>query len=190
MKNIVVFASGSGTNAERIITHFKNSEQAKVVAVFCNKPDAYVLTRAANHHIPAVAFNREDFYQTDTVLKKLAEYNADIIVLAGFLWLVPESLIEAYPDRIINIHPALLPNYGGKGMYGMNVHKAVITAKEPQSGITIHLVNKEYDKGEILAQYITAINADDTPETLAEKIHQLEHQYFPQVIQSFITNNC
>lgn len=189
MKNIIIFASGSGSNAERIIEHFTDNPKAKVAAIFCNKPDAYVLTRAANHNIPSITFNRDDFYNTTNVLDKLKQFNTDVIVLAGFLWLVPESLIDAYPDKIINIHPALLPNYGGKGMYGMNVHKAVIAANEPKSGITIHLVNKEYDKGEILAQYDTAIDITDTPESLAQKIHQLEHEYFPQVIETFIDNN-
>lgn len=182
MKKLVIFASGSGSNAENIIRFFQNSSENEVVAVFSNKPDAYVLERARNLHVPGIVFNRADFYESDRVLKLLEELEPDLIVLAGFLWKVPDALLAAYPGRIINIHPALLPAYGGKGMYGMRVHEAVIAAGEEGSGITIHYVNDAYDEGGILFQAMCEVTPEDTPETLAEKIHALEYEHFPRVI--------
>ena len=186
MKNIAVFASGSGTNAEKLIRTFADSADAKVVVVFCNRPDAYVLKRAQQLGIPSITFNRHDFYASDSVLKALENYSIDLIVLAGFLWLLPGLLIESYPQRIVNIHPALLPNYGGKGMYGHFVHEAVIANEEKESGITIHYVDEHYDQGQIIYQHAVAVAEDETPDSLAEKIHALEYAHFPRVIQELV----
>ncbi len=186
MKNIVLFASGSGTNAENIISHFQKATFAKVVAVFTNNPKAKVIERAENRSVPVFKFSKEE-WQTGVVLKKIQEYQPDLIVLAGFLLQCPQSLIEAYPNKIINIHPALLPKYGGKGMYGMRVHEAVLENQEKETGISIHLVNEHYDEGKIIFQ--KAINIEDcnTPETIAIKIHELEYEYFPKVIENYLT---
>lgn len=183
MKNVVIFASGSGSNAENIINFFKNDPEIKLTAVFCNKPDALVLKRAERLEIPSVVFDRHQFYETDSVVEKLEELDTDLIVLAGFLWMIPANMLERYPDAIINIHPALLPEYGGKGMYGMRVHEAVIANKEEGSGITIHFVNEQYDEGGIIFQAMCAITPEDTPESLAEKIHALEYKFYPKVIR-------
>ena len=187
-KHIAIFASGSGTNAEQIISHFKGSSTGKIKILCSNKPDAYALVRAQKHNIPTCIFSRDEFYKSDKIIKLLKEENIDLIVLAGFLWLVPVELIRAFPDKIINIHPALLPNYGGKGMYGMHVHKAVIESGDAESGISIHYVNEKYDEGKIIFQARCKIDRDDTPETLAKKIHQLEYEYFPKVIEELIIN--
>lgn len=187
-KNIAIFASGSGTNAEQIIKHFKGSDRAAVRILLSNKKDAYALVRAKKHHIPTHVFSREEFYNTDEIVELLKQQKIDLIVLAGFLWLVPASLIKAFPDKIINIHPALLPKYGGKGMYGMRVHQAVIDSGDNESGISIHYVNEKYDEGKIVFQARCNIGIDDTPESLAEKIHQLEYEYFPKVIEDLIIN--
>lgn len=187
MKRVIIFASGSGSNAQRIIEHFNaHPHKAQVVAVYCNNPRAYVIERCKQLNVLCRVFNRKDFYENNQVLSWLKEDNAELIVLAGFLWLIPAELIRAFPDQIINIHPALLPAYGGKGMYGHHVHEAVIANKEMQSGITIHLVNEEYDKGKILFQATTPVTPDDTPDTLAQKIHLLEHTHFPQVIEAYL----
>lgn len=186
MKNIVLFASGSGTNVQNIAEFFSRDTAGRVAAVFCNNPKAFVIQRCEKLGIPCIVFNKDDFYKSNRVLELLEAFEADLVVLAGFLWLVPESLIDAYPNKIINIHPALLPNYGGKGMYGMYVHEAVIRDNRRVSGITIHLVNKEYDKGKKLFQEKTKITKDDTARTLAEKIHELEKKHFPMVIKEFI----
>lgn len=186
MKNIVIFASGSGTNAERIIKYFGDDSEVEVVAVLTNNPKAGVIARANKLNVEANIFNRNDFYNTDNVVRMLEAYNPDLLVLAGFLWLVPESLINKYNGHIINIHPALLPKYGGKGMYGMRVHEAVIEAKEERSGITIHRVNNKYDDGQIVFQESFAIAIDETPDTLAQKIHQLEYEHFPRVIEKIL----
>lgn len=185
-KNIAIFASGEGTNAQRIIDHFKESEKAKVTLVLSNKETANVLNRAKLAGIPTYIINKENFIQNDTVIHFLQENRIDLIVLAGFLWMVPESLVKAFPNKIINIHPALLPKFGGKGMYGMNVHKAVIDAKEKQSGISIHYVNEHYDEGEIISQHACDVSESDTPESLAKKIHQLEYEFFPLAIESIL----
>ena len=187
-KNIALFASGSGTNAERIIVHFKGSDKGKVKLLLSNTSKAFALTRAENLGIPTHIFARDDFYNSNKVINLLQKLNIDIIVLAGFLWLVPKNLIKAFPDKIINIHPALLPKYGGKGMYGMHVHQAVIDSGDAESGITIHFVNEKYDEGKIIFQARCNINNHDTPESLARKIHQLEYEYFPKVIEELIIN--
>ena len=187
-KQIAIFASGSGTNAERIISHFEGLSTGKVKILCSNKPDAYALVRAEKHNIPTCIFSREDFYKTDKIIELLKKEEIDLIVLAGFLWLVPVNLIRAFPNKIINIHPALLPNYGGKGMYGMHVHQAVIDSGDAESGISIHYVNEKYDEGEIIFQARCKIDGDDTPESLAKKIHQLEYEYFPKVIEELIIN--
>jgi phosphoribosylglycinamide formyltransferase-1 len=187
MKNIVLFASGNGSNAEQIINYFKNSENAKVVAIFSNKSDAKVLDRAKNHNISSVVFSKAQLNE-GFVLEKLQQFQPDLIVLAGFLLKFPESLLKVYP-KVINIHPALLPKYGGKGMYGMNVHQAVLDNKETETGITIHYVNEHYDEGEFIFQKAVTIEECKTAEAIAHKIHELEHQYFPEVIASIITCN-
>jgi len=186
--NIAIFASGSGTNAERIISHFQGSSTGVVKILCSNKPDAYALVRAEKHNIPTCIFSRDDFYKSDKIIELLKDEGIDLIVLAGFLWLVPLNLIRAFPNKIINIHPALLPNYGGKGMYGMHVHQAVIDSGDAESGISIHYVNEKYDEGKIIFQARCKIDRDDTPETLAKKIHQLEYEYFPKVIEELIIN--
>lgn len=163
--------------------YFQAHDQIRVSEILSNKKDAYVLERAENLGIRSSTFNRQEFASSD-FLERLT--NVDFIILAGFLWLVPKYLIEAFPERIINIHPALLPNYGGKGMYGAYVHEAVIAAREKESGITIHLVNQEYDKGEVLFQSTCGVAEEDTANTLADKIHKLEHEFFPKVIEEYI----
>lgn len=193
--NLVIFASGSGTNAENIINWGKSRQTYRVSAVFCNRKDAFVLTRAERLGIPHYTFTAAEFRE-DTLLYNsgktaltqfLADLHTDYIILAGFLLKVPDYLIEAYPGRILNIHPALLPAYGGKGMYGDHVHKAVIAAGEKESGITIHLVDNQYDHGKIIYQAKCRITPEDTPGTLFAKVHELERAY-PQVIENFILN--
>lgn len=186
MPNLALFASGSGTNAENLIRYFQNKPQIRVSCVCTNRPDAFVIERASRLNIPVCVFDKTDFYATDKVISYLAEKNTDWIILAGFLWLVPENLIQAYPNRIINIHPALLPAYGGKGMYGHHVHQAVLANAELESGITIHLVDSEYDRGKILFQAACPVLPNDTPDTLAERIHSLEYIHFPVVIEKTV----
>lgn len=183
--NIVIFASGSGSNAEQLVKYFQNSPNIHVAAIFSNKPTAYVLERARNLQIPAEIFTKAEFSSAD-FLSKLKAYATDFIILAGFLWKLPDYLIQAYSDKIINIHPSLLPKYGGKGMYGQFVHEAVLFHKERQSGITIHLVNEHYDEGLILFQKTCDVTSEDTPDSLATKIHQLEHRFFPEVVERYI----
>lgn len=185
-KRIAIFASGGGTNAENFFEYFKNSLTIEITALFSNNPQAYALQRAKNHQIEHQVFNRDQFYKSGKLLETLRDKEIDFIVLAGFLWLVPQSLVEAYPDRIINIHPALLPKYGGKGMYGMHVHEAVKRNCETESGITIHLVNEVYDDGKVLFQQSTPLTIEDSPEKIAEKIHELEYRFFPDVVESYI----
>ena len=185
MKNIVLFASGNGSNAEEIIKFFKNSEIGKVVAIFSNKADAKVLDRAKNHNIPSVVFNKTQLNE-GFVLEQLHQFQPDLIVLAGFLLKFPESILKEYP-KVINIHPALLPKYGGKGMYGMNVHQAVLENKEKETGITIHYVNEHYDEGEFIFQKSVNIEDCKTAEEIAHKIHELEHQYFPETISKLLS---
>ena len=185
MKNIVIFASGNGTNAQCIAEYFKERNDVHIPLILCNKKNAYVFERAKNLGIPSRHFSREEFH-SEAFVEELRQIPADLIVLAGFLWLVPEKMVEAFPKRIVNIHPALLPKYGGKGMYGDRVHEAVIAAKEKQSGITIHVIDKEYDKGTTLFQATCPVTADDTPDSLAQKIHRLEHRHFPEVIDQYL----
>ena len=183
---IAIFASGSGTNAENIGRFFTNHPKAEVCLILSNKKDAGVVLRAKNLGIPCIIFNKEDFYDTTKVLTDLKKYSIDFVILAGFLWLLPQSLIHSYPKRIINIHPALLPKYGGKGMFGMRVHETVIANNEIESGITIHYVNEEYDAGDIIFQARCGISKNDTPEVLAEKVHKLEYEHFPRVIEGIV----
>jgi phosphoribosylglycinamide formyltransferase 1 len=186
MKKIAIFASGGGSNALKIIEHFANSAEVKVALVVANKAKAGVLEKAANHHIPTLIIGRKSFYETEDLLTQLNEYGIDFIALAGFLWLIPTYLVDAFPNKIVNIHPALLPKYGGKGMYGMNVHQAVHAAKDPISGMTIHFVNAHYDEGNIIFQAQCELSETDTPEEIASKVLVLEHRYFPQVIENVI----
>ena len=185
-KSIAIFASGSGTNAENIVRYFKHSELASVNLILSNNADAFVLQRANLLNVKTHVFNREEFSQTGQVLKILKDNEISFIVLAGFLWLIPAELIKTYPDKIVNIHPALLPKYGGKGMYGSNVHKAVIACGDTESGITIHYVNEKYDDGNIIFQARCPVSPDDTPETLAEKVHRLEYEHYPRVMEGLV----
>jgi phosphoribosylglycinamide formyltransferase 1 len=186
MRNIAIFASGSGTNAENIIRYFSNKKIAKVRLVLSNKPQALVLKRAEAFNVTALFFDHTEFYVSGKVSEYLRSYKIDFIVLAGFLWLVPEDIIERYKGRIVNIHPALLPSYGGKGMYGEAVHRAVIENHEKESGITIHYVNNKYDAGDIIFQSRCKVDPDDTPESLAVKVHALEYMHFPRVIEELL----
>lgn len=186
-QKIAIFLSGSGSNARNICTYFKNHDTIEVVLLLSNKENSGAKSIAETFNLPYFIFNRVQFYQSDEVLNKLREYKVSTLVLAGFLWLIPENLLEQFPNQIINIHPALLPKYGGKGMHGMHVHQAVFDNKEKKSGITIHLCNKEYDKGEVLFQAQTAIEETDTPETIAKKVLALEHLYFPRVIEECLS---
>jgi len=185
MKRIIILASGSGTNAENIINYFKNSDNITVNQVFSNKKDAKVLERANRLNVNSMSFSRADLYDSNVVFDNLVK-NADFIILAGFLLKIPSKIIEAFPNKIINIHPALLPKYGGKGMYGMNVHNAVVNNKEEKSGITIHFVNENYDEGAIIFQKHFDIDKLDTADDVAQKIHKLEYKYFPEVIEQVI----
>lgn len=188
MKNnhLAIFASGSGTNAENIINYFQHSENVNVDLVLCNKPNAGVLSRAKKLGITHQVFNREEFYNSDKVVELLQEKNIDWIILAGFLWLVPKNLLKAFPDKIINIHPALLPKYGGKGMYGSKVHEAVVENKEVETGVTIHFVNEVYDDGKTIFQATCKVEDGDTPDMVANKVHALEYEHFPRVIEELI----
>ena len=184
--HVAIFASGAGSNAEQIIKYLENHRSIKVSLVVCNKPGAGVLNIAALNGIPVLNIEKERFFRGDTYLPVLKEYNINFIVLAGFLWKVPAPLIAAYPGHIINIHPALLPNYGGKGMYGMKVHEAVIAAGEKESGITIHYVNEHFDEGEAIFQAKCFLTEGETAESLAKKIHMLEHRHFPEIVVKVI----
>ncbi len=186
MKNIAIFASGSGSNAENIIVYFKNHPMVRVDSVWSNKRGAFVLTRAQNLGVESHYFTREEFLGP-AMITELQNRNIGLIVLAGFLWLVPPHFVDAF--TIINIHPALLPAYGGKGMYGSSVHEAIVHNQEKESGITIHLVNKEYDKGEHLLQAKCPVFPEDTADTLAARIHELEYKYFPKAIEDYL-NRC
>lgn len=188
-KKIIIFASGNGSNALNIIEHFKSKTQIKVAAVFCNNPKAKVIEKAKRQDVEVFQFTKKDLQGVDKVLKQLEDYATDLIVLAGFLLKIPEDIINSYPNKIINIHPALLPKYGGKGMYGRHVHQAVVDNNEKQTGITIHYVNEHYDEGGIIFQAKCEVSKDDTPEDVASKIHQLEMQYFPKVIENTIKEN-
>jgi phosphoribosylglycinamide formyltransferase 1 len=187
MKRIAIFASGSGTNAQNIVEYFRNNKRVRVEMILSNSANAGVHERAERLNVPSIVFNKRQLYDNDSVCKMLVNKKIDLIVLAGFLWLVPSCIIKSFPKRIINIHPALLPKYGGKGMYGMNVHKAVIKNQERMSGITIHFVNEEYDKGDIIFQERCDIELYNTPELLAQKIHSLEYENFPKVIDKVLS---
>ena len=184
---IAIFASGAGSNAQKIIDHFKNSDHRIISLIVCNKPGAGVLSIAEKENIPSLLIDKEKFFRGNAYTDELKQAGIDFIVLAGFLWKVPDALIQAYPGKIINIHPALLPNYGGKGMYGNFVHEAVIAAGEKESGITIHYVDGHYDNGDIIFQARCAVSKNDTPATLANRIHQLEHEHYPQVIENLLS---
>ncbi len=185
MNNIAIFASGSGSNAENIINHFRQGNIAKVVLVFSENREAFVLERARKLNVPSILFTLEEL-KNGKVLSDLKSYKVDYVVLAGFLRLFPNSIIEEFPQKIVNIHPALLPKFGGKGMYGDRVHKAVIESGEPESGITIHYVDSKYDEGGIIFQAKCPIFKNDTFESLAQRVHELEYRYFPQVIESLL----
>lgn len=188
MKNLVLFASGNGTNAENIIRYFYKKRTARVSLVLTNNPMAGVIERAKSFGVSVKVLDRATLSHSEQLIAQLQQAQTDLIVLAGFLWKIPEKLIRAFPDKIINIHPALLPKYGGKGMYGMRVHQAVIEDKEPKSGITIHFVNEQYDSGTIIFQAETPVFDSDTPESLAERIHKLEYQHFPVIIEEVLLN--
>lgn len=184
-KRIAIFASGSGSNAQKIIEYFAENKNVVVDSLWSNKPDAYALERASKAGVETFVFNRDQFYHNTTIATTLNERKVDLIVLAGFLWLIPGYLVRHF--SIINIHPALLPKYGGKGMYGMNVHKAVVTSGDSESGITIHYVNEKYDEGNIIFQAKCPVLRGDTPEQVATKVHQLEYLHFPVTIEEVLT---
>ena len=186
MKKVAIFASGAGSNAQKIIDHFRENKKAVIALIACNKPGAGVLDIARKEQIPVLLIEKERLYQGDAYISFLQEKQIDLIVLAGFLWKVPAALIQAFPGRIINIHPALLPEYGGKGMYGHFVHAAVVAAKEKKSGITIHFVDEHYDHGDIIFQATCPVSENDTPELLAAKVHELEHKHFPAVVEEVV----
>jgi len=186
MHKIAIFASGAGSNAKKIIEYFEGHRLITVSLIVCNKPDAGVLKIADQTGIPTLLIEKEKFFRGNAYTDELKERGIGFIVLAGFLWKIPDTLIKAYPGKIINIHPALLPNYGGKGMYGGFVHEAVITNKDKESGITIHYVDEHYDHGDIIFQARCPIEETDSPESLAKKIHALEHKYYPEVIEKTI----
>lgn len=185
MKNIVIFASGAGSNAQAIIDYFRENNQVNIALIVSNKSQAGVLNIAQNEEIDSVIIDKK-IINDEKFLNILKDYKTDLIVLAGFLWKIPDYLISAFANRIVNIHPSLLPKYGGKGMYGAHVHQAVIENKETESGITIHLVNEEYDKGKILLQEKVNVEPNDTPDSLAEKIHKLEHKHFANTIETLL----
>ncbi|OAQ42405.1 phosphoribosylglycinamide formyltransferase [Pedobacter psychrophilus] len=185
-KRIAIFASGSGSNAQKIMEHFKKSNDAEVALILTNNPYAYVLQRADNFEIPSHIFDKQELYETNKIITLLNNLNIDLLVLAGFLWLVPQNILKAFPNKIINIHPSLLPKYGGKGMHGERVHKAVLADKESESGITIHFVNENYDDGEIIHQSKFKIDKGDDLEMIKFKVQQLEHTHFPKVIEGLL----
>ncbi|WP_089685019.1 phosphoribosylglycinamide formyltransferase [Catalinimonas alkaloidigena] len=186
MTHLALFCSGSGSNAEKIMAYFENHPDIRVSLLLANRPDAYALERAKRFGVPTVVFDRKTFRETDTILQALSAHKVDLVVLAGFLWLVPAYLIEAYPDRILNIHPALLPRFGGKGMWGMHVHEAVVAGQESETGITIHLVNERYDEGRVLFQATCPVQPTDTPEDIQKRVQVLEHRHFPEVIERYV----
>ena len=187
MKRIAIFASGSGSNAEKICEYFSNRTDVEVSLILTNNPQAGVIQRARKLHIPVVVFDRKTFYETNRILNLLQNDGVDFIVLAGFMMLIPEFLVKGYPDRMVNIHPALLPKHGGKGMYGHFVHEAVVEAKDKQSGITIHFVNEHYDEGNIIFQATCDVLETDSPDDVALKVQALEHLHYPRVIDEVVT---
>lgn len=185
MKKIAILASGSGSNAEKIMEYFKDSAKARVSLITSNKKDAFVLERAKKFNVPIFTFTRSDL-EAGLLTEKLLSLDVDLVVLAGFLLKIPINLIKSFPEKIVNIHPALLPKYGGKGMYGMHVHEAVKAAGDKETGITIHLVNENYDEGKVIFQAGVEVLEKDSPEDIANKVHELEHKYFPNVIESLL----
>ncbi len=186
-KKVAIFASGAGSNAKKIIGHFKNSPSVKISLIVCNKPGAGVLTIAETNSIPTLLIEKEQFFRGNAYVEELKDQGIDFIVLAGFLWKIPLLLIKAFPQRIVNIHPALLPKYGGKGMYGHYVHEAVIDNKERESGISIHYVDELYDHGKLIFQATCEVLPTDSPDSLAERIHGLEHKHYPEVIETLLS---
>ncbi|WP_430817572.1 phosphoribosylglycinamide formyltransferase [Carboxylicivirga sp. RSCT41] len=186
MKKIVLFASGSGSNVENIVKYFKENTKVEISKVYTNNANAYVIERCKNLSIPCSIFGRKEFRENLSVLNDIQTIQPDLIVLAGFLWLVPPAYVQAFPNKIINIHPALLPKYGGKGMFGHHVHEAVVANKEKESGITIHYVNEKYDDGNIIRQEKCTLDSNDTPEDVASKVHALEYEYFPLAIKEIL----
>jgi len=186
MHHLAIFASGSGTNAQNIAGYFAGHPDISVSLILSNKPDAYVLERAKQLGIPTHVFDRTTFYESEELLEVLKKYEIGHIILAGFLWLVPDYLLKVYPSKIINIHPALLPKFGGKGMYGEKVHQAVIAAGEKRTGISIHFVNNRYDEGQIILQDSFEILPGDTPESIAKRVHELEYRHFPRIIEEVV----
>ncbi len=186
MKRIVIFASGSGSNAENLIKFFRNKDNVSVIQVLTNNPHAKVIERCKRLGVSCLCFNKADFHETQYVLNLLKSYNPDLIVLAGFLWKFPEFILKVFPNKVINIHPALLPKYGGKGMYGKHVHQAVLDNKESETGITIHYVNENYDEGAIIFQAKCKVETTDTIEDITAKIHELEMTNFPKVVEKLL----
>jgi phosphoribosylglycinamide formyltransferase 1 len=186
MTNIAILASGSGSNAQRIIEYFKNSPDIRVKLLLSNNKNAYALERAKNFNIPTRVFDKVTFCETNEIVQELQSQHISWVILAGFLWLIPKNLVNAFPNRIVNIHPALLPLYGGKGMYGHFVHEAVVAAKDKESGISIHYVNEHYDEGQIIFQATCKVEPEDSPEMVAKKVQVLEHEHFPAVIENLI----
>lgn len=189
MKNIAIFASGTGSNATKLVRRFAKHKEINVAVIVSNKATAPVLQMAASNELPTLVINRKEFYDTENIVADLANYKIDLIVLAGFLWLVPAYLVNAYPQKIVNIHPALLPKYGGKGMYGMNVHEAVWASREKESGITIHYVNEAYDEGNVIFQATCPIAPADDPSTIRNNVLKLEHFYFPRIVESLLVKD-
>ena len=183
---MAIFASGAGSNAQKIIDHFRNSELATIALIVCNKPEAGVVQIAAKENIPVLLIEKEKFFRGNAYVDELKENRIDFIVLAGFLWKLPAALLRAFPQKVINIHPALLPEYGGKGMYGNKVHEAVLANKEKESGISIHFVDEIYDHGKIIFQEKCMVLESDTPDSLAQRIHILEHAHYPKVIEDIL----
>jgi len=183
---LVVFASGNGSNADRLMQHFKGHPTARVVLLVCNKPNAPVLSVAARHKVPSLVVGPMSWQQGQDLVDQLRSFQADALVLAGFLWKIPGYLLQAFPDRIVNLHPALLPDFGGKGMYGMQVHQAVLASGRHESGITVHLVNEEYDRGRHLARFVCPVLPEDQPQDLAKRVQALEHRHYPEVLEAWI----
>jgi phosphoribosylglycinamide formyltransferase-1 len=186
MKRIAIFASGSGSNAERITSYFAGNSAVSVDLFLSNNPTAGVIERGRRLGVPVVLFDKATFTKTDKIVTLLQKQEIDLVILAGFLWLIPQNLVQAFPNRIINIHPALLPKYGGKGMWGHFVHEAVVAAKDPESGITIHYVNEHYDEGKVIFQATCEVLPSDSPDEVARKVQILEHQYFPVIVEKLI----
>jgi phosphoribosylglycinamide formyltransferase-1 len=188
MTQLAIFASGTGTNTQNIIHYFRHHPEIRISLIVCNKPGAGVLTVAEKEDIPSLVIEKEAFFRGTAYVDQLRAKNIDLIVLAGFLWKIPQTLVKAYPGRIINIHPALLPKYGGKGMYGRFVHEAVIAAADKETGITIHYVDEQYDHGQPIFQARVMVEPGDTPETLAQKVHFLEYEHFPKIIEQVVNS--